>query len=334
MRLIERVWYENHPLKWLLLPLSALFFLLSGVRRLLFKLGVLSVPAAELPVVVVGNIGVGGNGKTPVVVFLAEQLTQRGFKVGVVSRGYGSKAPNYPYLVSNKDDACVVGDEPTLIVKRTQVPLVISPDRVAGVSLLKKQGCNVVIADDGLQHYRLARAVELIVIDGKRQFGNGCLLPAGPLREGKWRLKTVDAVINNGGINLDKRQIPMTLTAKELVNIVTGERISIALFLQQTQVINAIAGIGSPERFYSTLTTLGFTIKTHQDFIDHHQFSGHDLIKFEQDIPLIMTEKDAVKCQTFGQANYWYLPVSATFEDNDSEKLLTIIEQRVKQYGV
>ncbi|MDN3652624.1 tetraacyldisaccharide 4'-kinase [Thalassotalea ponticola] len=334
MRLIEKAWFLDHPIKWLLLPLSPVFWALSALRRLLYKLGLLAQPKLSVPVVVVGNIGVGGNGKTPVVVFLVEQLKARGFKVGVISRGYGGDKLTEPLLIDDNTSAQQGGDEPVLIYQRTKVPVVVSPDRVANVERLIELGCNLVISDDGLQHYRLKRDVELVVIDGKRRFGNGWLLPAGPLREGLWRLNTVDRVIVNGGL-ADVNEMAMHLEAQQLVNIRSQQRVSVAEFISaHSHNVNALAGIGSPQRFFDTLTTLGFTLQNAVGFVDHHQFNECDITQFDSSVPLLMTEKDAVKCSDFTGDNGWYLTVDAHFSDRDNTNLLNLITTRCKNYGI
>lgn len=334
MRLIEKVWFKNHQAKYwlvpLLLPLTGVFYLLSSARRLAFSLGLLKSYKVDKPVIVVGNIGIGGNGKTPVVVHLVELIKAQGFKPGVISRGYGGKAQNYPYLLDESSTTSQAGDEPILIYQRCHVPVVVGADRVANAQMLIKQGCNIVISDDGLQHYRLQRDIELVIIDAKRLFGNGLLLPAGPLREGVWRLQQADLVIYNGNnarhfcysTALNDKSLLMILAASELIHIKTGEKISLVSFLQQWQRVNAIAGIGDPQRFFDTLVALGFNVVRQQGFIDHKDFIAEDFNHFKTDLPLLMTEKDAVKCQAFAQDNWWYLPVKAQFSKQDEQVLL------------
>lgn len=337
MRLIEKVWFENHQAKWwlvpLLLPLTALFFLLSSIRRFAFGLGLLKSYSVNKPVIVVGNIGVGGNGKTPVVIHLVELAKTLGFKPGVISRGYGGKADVYPYLLSALSTTEQAGDEPILIFKRCHVPVVVGSDRVANAQALIEQGCDVIISDDGLQHYRLQRDLEIIVVDGKRLFGNGLLLPAGPLREGAWRLNTADIVIFNGesktrdGDCQMRDKSLMTLVATKLCHMQTGKEVSLSDFLATNVKVNAIAGIGSPQRFFDTLQRLGFNVVKQQGFIDHKNFTPNDFNLFKDDLPLLMTEKDAVKCQEFAQYNWWYLPVDAQFSEQDEHVLIQHIKQ-------
>ena len=336
MRLIERAWYQNHPIKWLLLPLNVLFWLLSATRRLLYRIKVLATPKLDVPVVIVGNIGVGGNGKTPVVVYLVEQLQHKGYKVGVISRGYGGEKREQPLLLTADTTPTEAGDEPVLIYQRCNVPVVVSPDRVAGVERLMAEGCTIIISDDGLQHYRLKRDVELVIVDGKRRFGNGWLMPAGPLREGLWRLKTVDSVIVNGGL-ADVGETVMLLRGQELINLKTDQRLSVEQFLQQqcsAGKINAMAGIGNPDRFYNTLSELGFSLAQKRSFVDHHHFSEQDFSSFSEEIPLLMTEKDAVKCKEYCHQNSWYLPVDAQFNDAQGEQLIELILTRCNNYGL
>lgn len=348
MRLIEKVWFKQHAAKWLflplLLPLSAFFWLLSAGRRLAYHSGFSKAYQLTKPVIVVGNIGVGGNGKTPVVIYLVELTRKLGLTPGVISRGYGGQAPHYPYMVDDKSTPMAAGDEPVLIHQRCQVPVVVGSDRVASAQLLIEQGCDVIISDDGLQHYRLKRDVELIIVDGNRLFGNGLLLPAGPLREGTWRLAQSDLVLFNskklngknfngkkpnskrGADNNSNNELSMTLVANHVRNLQTGEKIPLTEFLAQYPTINAIAGIGDPERFFNTLLTQQFTLMQKQGFVDHHAFNRDDFIAFKDDLPLLMTEKDAVKCQKFAQAHWWYMPVDAQLSEYDQQVLKNKIE--------
>jgi len=331
MRLIEKVWFNNHPAKWLLvpilLPLSALFWLISTLRRISFNIGLSKSCHLSKPVIVVGNIGVGGNGKTPIVLYLVELTRLLGLTPGVISRGYGGKAPHYPYLLDENSTSLEAGDEPILIQQRCQVPVAVGSDRIASAELLIAQGCDIIISDDGLQHYRLARDIELIIVDGKRLFGNGLLLPAGPLREGQWRLPKSDLVIYNGKGTQDYQEkhyqfIQMTLVATELCNLLTGERIQLMDFVKLHGAVNAIAGIGAPQRFFDTLKEHQLKVINQQSFVDHHAFSLADFNEFDDNIPLLMTEKDAVKCHGFCKENWWYLPVDAAFSDKDRQLII------------
>ena len=348
MRLIEKVWFNGHNAKWLvvplLLPLTLLFALLSMLRRFFYRTGVFTSVRVNKPVIVVGNIGVGGNGKTPVVIFLIAQCKKLGLTPGVISRGYGGNAPYYPYLLNDQSTAVESGDEPLLIYQRCHVPVAVGADRIASAQLLISQGCNIIIADDGLQHYRLARELELIVIDDKRRFGNGLLLPAGPLREGQWRLKQADFLVINKMSQINKTQttedvsvfvsektpvLTMTLQPSIVCNVLSGEQITLAVFIQTHQQVNAIAGIGDPQRFFNTLNQQGFILNHQQGFVDHHHFNENDFVTFKHDIPLLMTEKDVVKCQKFAKENWWYVPVDAEFSARDKKTLASKISQLI-----
>lgn len=297
------------------------------MRRISFNLGLSKSYHLNKPVIVVGNIGVGGNGKTPVVLYLIELTRLLGLTPGVISRGYGGKAPHYPYMLDEHSTSVEAGDEPILIQQRCQVPIAVGSDRIASAELLIAQGCDIIISDDGLQHYRLARDIELVIVDGKRLFGNGLLLPAGPLREGQWRLAKSDLVIYNGKSSQAGQQkyfpgINMTLVATELCNLLTGERIKLKDFIKRNESVNAIAGIGAPQRFFDTLTAHQLKIINQQSFVDHHAFALADFDEFDDNIPLLMTEKDAVKCHDFCKENWWYLPVDAAFSDEDRQLII------------
>lgn len=317
--MIARIWSGESPLWLLLLPLSWLYGLVSGIIRLCWRMGLKKAWRAPVPVVVVGNLTAGGNGKTPVVVWLVEQLQQRGIRVGVVSRGYGGKAAHYPLLLTPETTTTEAGDEPVLIFQRTGAPVAVSPARVDAVkALLSASPVQLIVTDDGLQHYRLHRDKEIVVIDGVRRFGNGWWLPAGPMRERASRLKSVDAVITNGGI-AQPGEIAMRLQPGLAVNLLTGERRNV----NALQNLVAMAGIGHPPRFFATLHEAGaHPVKT-VALADHQALSPQDVSALiEPGQTLIMTEKDAVKCRPFAEQNWWYLPVDAHLEDKQAEKLL------------
>ncbi|MFU0854889.1 tetraacyldisaccharide 4'-kinase, partial [Kluyvera cryocrescens] len=251
--MIAKIWSGESPLWLLLLPLSWLYGLVSGLIRLCYQLGLKKAWRAPCPVVVVGNLTAGGNGKTPVVIWLVEQLQRQGIRVGVVSRGYGGKAESYPLLLDADTTTAQAGDEPVLIYQRTGAPVAVSPVRVDAVkALLAAHDLQLVVTDDGLQHYRLARDKEIVVIDGVRRFGNGWWLPAGPMRERASRLRSVDARIVNGG-EPQAGEIPMTLRPGEAVNLLTHKRLPVSAL----QNVVAMAGIGHPPRFFATLNECG-----------------------------------------------------------------------------
>ncbi|MCU6326348.1 tetraacyldisaccharide 4'-kinase [Enterobacter quasiroggenkampii] len=317
--MIARIWSGESPLWLLLLPLSWLYGLVSGIIRLLYRLGVKRAWRAPVPVVVVGNLTAGGNGKTPVVIWLVEQLQKRGIRLGVVSRGYGGQAPHYPLLLTAETTTAEAGDEPVLIFQRTGVPVAVSPVRSDAVqALLAEHAVQIIITDDGLQHYALARDKEIVVIDGVRRFGNGWWLPAGPMRERASRLKSVDAVIVNGG-EAKTGEIPMHLQPGLAINLVTGERRSVS----ELPSLVAMAGIGHPPRFFATLEQCGARLEKRVPLADHQA-----LVEGQVDAltapgqSLIMTEKDAVKCRAFAKDNWWYLPVDAELSGEQPEHLL------------
>lgn len=317
--MIARIWSGESPLWLLLLPLSWLYGLVSGLIRLSYKVGLKRAWRAPVPVVVVGNLTAGGNGKTPVVIWLVEQLTQRGIRVGVVSRGYGGKAERYPLLLTGQTTTAQAGDEPVLIFQRTGAPVAVSPVRSEAVqALLSQTDVQMVITDDGLQHYALARDKEIVVIDGVRRFGNGLWLPAGPMRERASRLKSVDAVIVNGG-SAQAGEIPMQLRPGLAMNLLTGERRDVA----ELPNLVAMAGIGHPPRFFSTLEACGARLLNTVPLADHQALSQAQVAGFTAPgQTLIMTEKDAVKCRAFARDNWWYLPVDAELQGEQPERLL------------
>lgn len=317
--MIARIWSGESPLWRLLLPLSWLYGLVSGVIRLCYTLGLKRAWRAPVPVVVVGNLTAGGNGKTPVVIWLVEHLQQRGIRVGVVSRGYGGKAQEYPLLLAVDTTTAEAGDEPVLIFQRTGVPVAVSPVRADAVkAILAHHDVQIIVTDDGLQHYALARDVEIVVIDGERRFGNGWWLPAGPMRERADRLKSVDAAIVNGGIP-QAGEIPMRLEPGLAVNLRTGERCNVALLPN----IVAMAGIGHPPRFFATTAACGAKPQKCVPLADHQSLTYSDvsaLLVAGQ--TLVMTEKDAVKCRAFAEDNWWYLPVDAHLSGDQPDVLL------------
>jgi tetraacyldisaccharide 4'-kinase len=316
------VWYEDRPFaRTLLSPLSYLFCYFAQRRRA--KLSG-TQPRFPVPVVVVGNISVGGTGKTPLVIWLIEYLRAAGYRPGVVSRGFGGKQTAV-HLVQAQDPAFEVGDEPALIVQRTAAPLVIGRQRNAAIAhLLAVTDCNLVIADDGLQHYRMARDLEIAVLDGERRFGNGYCLPAGPLREKPERLQTCDFVVTNG--NAQHGEYAMQIQGSSLFAVLAPRQQDLVIF--QGKTVHAVTGIGNPTRFFKHLRQAGLLLIEHV-FPDHHAFTASEL-SFQDDLPILMTEKDAVKCRNFPAAilaKAWYLPIDAHLEAAFAEQLL----QRLKE---
>ena len=299
-------WYRGAWWLWLLRPLELLFRAIAAARRTLYRIGVLEVYRAPRPVVVVGNITVGGTGKTPIVIALVEAMQHQGLRAGVVSRGYGATGSNFPHTVTDQSEAAECGDEPLLIYRRTGCPCVVAPSRPEAVaSLLDTFEVDVVISDDGLQHYALDRDMEIAVIDAKRLLGNGFCLPAGPLREPPARLDSVDFILYRGG---DDPLSGVNYRPSGLVNMVSGQQRPLAPALEQEQV-HAIAGIGQPQQFFQSLEDAGYRLETHA-YPDHHLYGPGDFAKLG-DKPVIMTEKDAVKCRDFVGRDAWYLKIDA-----------------------
>jgi tetraacyldisaccharide 4'-kinase len=311
MALIEQHWYRITPLHIILLPLSLLFGLLSAIRRALYRSGILSSEKMPVPVIVVGNITVGGSGKTPLTLWLAQQLLDEGWHPGIVSRGYRGKATS-PQAVSPSDSPSEVGDEPLLMAQRKLCPVWIGRNRPATAhSLLETNPeCDIILSDDGLQHYRLQRDVEIAVVDGMRRFGNAFLLPAGPLREPPSRLNKVDAVIINGG-TAAAGEYRMQLEGTVFSNLINPDTVMRSSDFHNMK-LHAIAGIGHPERFFKHLESLGLTISRHP-LPDHHHYTAADIAFADADA-ILMTEKDAVKCLPFATEKCWVLRVDAQID--------------------
>lgn len=312
--LVTAAWQRRGPLAWLLLPLGLLFASLSALRRLLFRLGVLKSVRLPRPVVVVGNVTIGGAGKTPLTLWLVAELSRRGFRPGIVSRGYGGSVSAAGGIreVSAQDSAAAVGDEPLLMARRAVCPVWIGRDRAAaGLALLAAHPeVDVIVADDGLQHYRLARDVEIVVMDG-RGAGNGFPLPAGPLREPLSRLRRADALVLNGGAGQGRAGMPVFLMklAGSRFRRLDDSSVMVEAGELAGCKVHALAGIGHPQRFFDHLAGLGIRAECHA-FPDHHAYSVADL-DFPGAEVLLMTEKDGVKCAPLAPAHAWVLGVDA-----------------------
>jgi len=329
MKRLDHYWYTRSPWLLLLTPLSLLFRAIVGARRLAYRVGIKRSTRVSLPVIVVGNITVGGTGKTPLVVWLAGYLREKGYAPGIVSRGYGGTASHWPQQVRADSDPAVVGDEAVLLAATTGCPMAVAPDRVAAAQALVDQGgCDVIISDDGLQHYALQRDIEIAVIDGVRRFGSGFLLPAGPLREPLKRLQQVDLVVVNGLGDGDEHR--MTLQQGDAHNLQDPDRIC-ALQGFRSQRVHAVAGIGHPERFFRALQQAGLQLDSHT-FPDHHAFRAED-IRFGDGRSVIMTEKDAVKCRHFATQDDWYVPVEASLSGKFREQLDALLDTRLSHRG-
>ena len=296
---------------YLLWPVSGVFYALSKIRRAFYHFGIFRTNRFTVPVVVVGNITVGGSGKTPIVIKLVEYFKQQGRRVGVVSRGYGGSHTNASLLVNSDTNALVSGDEPLLIATQTGVPVMVNKCRSQAVKdLIDQHQVEVVISDDGLQHYAMGRAVEISVVDGHRRFGNDFFLPAGPLREPLSRLKSVDFVINNGSVF--PGEVSAQIKPTYFVNLISGEKKPLDFF--NHQACHGVAGIGHPQRFFQTLMQLGVQVQEHE-FTDHYQYQSKDL-EFNDNHPIIMTAKDWVKCRDFANDKMYYLEIDLDISED------------------
>ena len=323
--MMQGIWYGQGV--WprlaaaLLFPLSLVFGLIAATRRGLYRLGVLRQQSVGVPVIVVGNISVGGVGKTPLVVHLVERAPALGLTPGVVSRGYGGSPGKLPLLLTPDTSPAQSGDEPRMIAERTGAAVCVHPDRVAAARRLVEQGVDCIIADDGLQHYRMARSAEIAVIDVSRGNGNGLLMPAGPLRERPRRLNTVDLLVARGGAWPDA--LRMHVRGESVFPVRGGQAQPLADWA--TRSVHAVAGIGNPERFFEGLRLAGLQVTPHA-FPDHYGFAAADF-GFDDGRPIIMTEKDAVKCRGFAEPHWWMLPVSASFSPTDAAQLDQLIKR-------
>lgn len=319
MKRIDHYWYSNNRVSNILKPLSWLFCTIVYLRKLMFRLRILSSYRSALPVIVVGNITVGGTGKTPMVIWLAKQLKQAGYKPGIISRGYGGHASHWPQQVRPDSDPYVVGDEPLLIAQRTGCPMAVGPSRVDAAHAINEfTDCDVLISDDGMQHYRLRRDMEICIIDGKRRFGNGLCLPAGPLREKPNRLKLVDFIVTNSNEPVENENC-MQL-AGGIIKPLSGSNDVESLTEWKGRRVHAIAGIGNPQRFFDALRSQGLNVIEHA-YSDHYHYRQHEL-EFYDSIPVIMTEKDAVKYRRFAGPRHWYYPVDAILDDGFAVQIL------------
>ena len=327
MHSVPRSWYRKDWRSAMLWPVSLIFQLLAALRRQRYSLQARKAPRT-VPIIVIGNITVGGTGKTPLLISLCKELLRKGLRPGIISRGYGGRSTRYPLAVDEQTDPAEAGDEAVMIARVTARPVVVDPDRLQAYQhLCQKFDCDVVLSDDGLQHYRLPRDLEIIVVDGFRLFGNGFCLPAGPLREPVSRLKRAQHVVINDEPAEQKRDprlqhaVTMRTTPRFLINLVNGEKkpFNGAPF-QLGTTVHAVSGIGNPDRFAALLSQLPYTLERH-DFPDHHGFSEEDLAAIADHQPIVMTEKDAVKCRRFAKANFWYLTTETQLPGEFVERL-------------
>lgn len=333
---LHRVWYEGAPTFQILRPLGGLYWLLITLRRGLFRIGVLGRYRATVPVIIVGNITAGGTGKTPVTIWLSRELRDRGFVPGIVSRGYGGSSSSTSMRVDSASDPGVVGDEPVLLARRTGCPVVVDANRARATQMLVDDGVNVIIADDGLQHYRLERDYEICVIDGSRGLGNRRLIPAGPMRETIDRLGSVDQVLINGHRSgqvealtvVEQNAIEFELVATEVSRLNGSLTRSIERFSGTT--VHAVAAIGNPTRFFDMLRSHGMQVIEHA-FRDHAGLTRNDL-QFGDDFEVLMTEKDAVKLHGSMADKFWQVPVELRIDSLVAGPWLEQIESRLRNY--
>lgn len=322
MRWIEHVWYGRRPLAALaLLPFSGLFCAGVMLRRALYRRGVLRRHRLDVPVVVVGNLAVGGTGKTPLVAELARLFSNAGWRPGLVARGYGGRARHWPQQVRPDSDPAAVGDEAVLLAGLTGCPMAVGPDRAAAArSLLEHTDVNLILSDDGLQHLALERDLEIVVIDGVRRHGNRLCLPAGPLREPLSRLRSVDLVVCHGPPGPGEYTLKSRVrTARPLAG---GEPRPLEAF--RGRRVHVVAGIGHPERFFGMLGRLGIDVVPHP-FPDHHAFEPRDLAFDRDGLPVLMTSKDAVKCRRFADARMWEVPLEVELDPRLPERLFSLL---------
>ena len=334
---LERLWYGTRLRAWPLLPLAALYAAAIALRRALYSIGLLRGRRAAVPVIVVGNLTVGGTGKTPVAAWLARELGLRGHRVGVVLRGYGGDWSGPPRVVEAGDDPAVVGDEALLHARRTPHVVVIGADRAAAAAIASGRGADVIVCDDGLQHLALARDLEIVVVDADRGFGNGWMLPAGPLREPASRIERVDAMVathrGGPGAHAPRPRGPWTVEARLVpgaaVNIASGERRDLVSF--RGGRVHALAAIGNPAQFFEALAARGLEFDAHA--LPDHSALDPQALPWPAGATVLMTEKDAVKCAGYAQSGWWYVDLEVELEREAARDLVSMVLERTGLTG-
>ena len=319
--LIEKVWYSKNIFSLLLSPLSLIYISIIYLRHILYQLGLISITKINAPTIVIGNIVAGGTGKTPLVIWLAKHFKDKGFLPGIVSRGYGGTYLSNIELVKPTSNPMLVGDEPVIIARNTNCPVVVAKIRAKGAKeLVEKYNCNIIFCDDGMQHYSLARDIEIAVIDGQRRFGNNYCFPAGPLREPKSRILKADLIVSK--YNARTCEHKMDYTYHQLVSLNELSK-TIPISDLHGMTVHAIAGINNPDHFFSYLRSHKLELIIHK-FPDHYSYTEDD-VKFDDNFPVVMTEKDAVKCLNYSSDKHWYIPISAELSKSfvcDLDKLM------------
>jgi tetraacyldisaccharide 4'-kinase len=338
---LQAVWYGRGPAQriaaCLLWPLSLVFAMLASLRRGLYRLGIFKSKRVARPVIVVGNITVGGTGKTPFVIWLAQQLRERGLHPAIITRGYGGRAEQWPQVVTERGDPIQVGDEAVLLAQRTQAIVVAGPDRVADAQRAIELGADVIVCDDGLQHYRLQRDAEIVLFDAERGVGNGLYLPAGPLREGLHRLSSASLVVlHRRGSTQTSRVVPFSnavQVSSELGiarSLVSAEQRSLASFAGQS--VHAVAGIGNPEAFFASLRAAGLIVDG-RALPDHAPIAASDLM-FDDALPVLMTEKDAVKCRSFADSRCWSVELKLLVPPEQKQRIMAVCDAVLRSRSV
>lgn len=331
---LSRGWYGSRPI-WFLIPLSWMFMTLSAIRRRCYKHGIFRVARLPVPVIVVGNITVGGTGKTPLVIWLSQALRAQGYRPGIVTRGYGGRSAHWPLPVTPTTDVGMAGDEAVLLARVTDLPVIAGPDRVAAAQqLVHEHSVNIIVSDDGLQHYRLGRDLQIVTLDGERGLGNGWRLPAGPLRESAATLKNADLVVCKNrlplGLGLPANTPIMRLRLTSVVRLQDGTTQSLANFRGHS--VHSVAGIGHPEQFFAALTAMGIQVEPHV-LPDHAKLRECDVL-FGDHQPVLMTEKDAVKCAGLDLPDHWYVPAQVEFSREHAADILRAVQARLALIAV
>lgn len=332
---LVRQWYGNRPV-WPFIPLAWLFTCVSAIRRWCYRHGLLKTVTLPVPVIVVGNITVGGTGKTPFVMWLVQALRAQGYLPGIITRGYGGKSDHWPLHVTPDTDPALAGDEAVLLARHTRLPVMAGTDRIkAARQLLEKFPVQVIVSDDGLQHYRLGRTMTVIMLDGQRGSGNGWRLPAGPLRESTQRLDVADFVIRkiavgDDGASISEAVINMTLSFGNAINLLDCSSRPLLEFASRP--VHALAGIGNPGQFFAALERQGLQVDR-RSLPDHARLSAADLV-FADDAPVLMTEKDAIKCRGLHLPNHWYVTATAQLSEENAARVLRGVRQKLRAAGV